>query len=355
MTRARVALLGAGRAGGALHLPLMVQLADLFEVAAVVDPDLPRAQALASRHGGVPAVCELAEVVGRVDGVVVATPWHAHTTGVLQALARGAAVLCEKPLTLRPSELDLLSAAHAEPDRVVSVGCHKRFDAALRQLAAAVPASRARQVLLTVHDPNAPDLLDHLSIPAPRLAGPEPPDEDLGDVLGEDAPPSTRFAYRHTVGGSLIHWIDWVGGYLDDVDLSLSGHLHAACLTDDGRAVTAVWQPSSQMEVLMTYRRVPPHVPYSEQLQVLSDDAVHRARLPAPYDRDAPSVYSKEVARAAGTDRTVRSSAPGERSFLLQLRTWHARLAGHATTGPSDLRRAARDLRVALELVLSAR
>lgn len=57
-----------------------------------------------------------------IDAVVVATPDHWHKTMVLEALAAGKDVYCEKPLTYRSSEgLEIVAAAH-QTGRIVQVG-----------------------------------------------------------------------------------------------------------------------------------------------------------------------------------------------------------------------------------------
>jgi len=61
-----------------------------------------------------------------VDAVLIATPDHWHAPLVLEALAAGKDVYCEKPLTHKPGEGQALINANAVHRRVVQVGTQQR-------------------------------------------------------------------------------------------------------------------------------------------------------------------------------------------------------------------------------------
>jgi len=63
-----------------------------------------------------------------VDLVVVGTPPATHAEVVLQALAAGKHVVCEKPFALRVDEVDAMLAAAASNDRVITVYQSRRWD-----------------------------------------------------------------------------------------------------------------------------------------------------------------------------------------------------------------------------------
>lgn len=106
-------------------------------LAAVVDADRTRAQAIADEHG-----CEVftdpADLVGRVDMVSIAvpTPYHHRTARML--LSAGIHCLIEKPITSTLEEADDLIALADARGLVLQVGHIERFSAVYRALAARV-------------------------------------------------------------------------------------------------------------------------------------------------------------------------------------------------------------------------
>src|SRR3954470_11825050 len=100
--RLRVVVAGLGRVALAIHLPLLREMADRFEVVGLVDVDRERAQWVATRDADGRWALTLSDLLDggapEVDAVLCATPWHTHADVVLGALDRGLAVLCEKPL-----------------------------------------------------------------------------------------------------------------------------------------------------------------------------------------------------------------------------------------------------------------
>src|SRR2546423_8213736 len=95
------------------------------EIVGVVDAYKGRVERAVERTGG------RAKVYGTyhdllaqksIDAVVVATPDHWHSRIVLDAIAAGKDVYCEKPMTYRASEgLEIINAARAA-SRIVQVG-----------------------------------------------------------------------------------------------------------------------------------------------------------------------------------------------------------------------------------------
>ena len=77
-----------------------------------------------------------------VDVVVIGTPDHWHTKMLLDAVAAGKDVYCEKPLTLTVDEGKLLRDRVGSSDRVVQVGTWQRSDWRFRKAAEMVRAGR---------------------------------------------------------------------------------------------------------------------------------------------------------------------------------------------------------------------
>ncbi|MFE6978973.1 Gfo/Idh/MocA family protein [Streptomyces sp. NPDC057682] len=76
---------------------------------------------------------------GRVDGVVVTLPNHAHAPVVADALRAGVHVCCEKPLTVAAEDARHLTALAEEYDTTLFTAFHRRYNTHVRDLAARLP------------------------------------------------------------------------------------------------------------------------------------------------------------------------------------------------------------------------
>ena len=138
----RVGVVGVGLIGED-HVRRLTTVVDGASVTAVTDVDSGRADAVAKQYG-VPAVHPSGEDViadPAVDAVVVASWGPTHEQYVLAAIAAGKPVFCEKPLaTTREACERVLAAETARGRRLVQVGFMRRYDAAYRDVKAAVAA-----------------------------------------------------------------------------------------------------------------------------------------------------------------------------------------------------------------------
>jgi predicted dehydrogenase len=125
--RIRVAYIGCGARAHELMAAMMAH--PQFEIAAVCDAYQGRVERAVERvketRGAAPRILkDYREAIAdkSIDAVVVATPDHWHKTMVLDALAAGKDVYCEKPLTYRSSEGPEIIAAAKRTGRIVQVG-----------------------------------------------------------------------------------------------------------------------------------------------------------------------------------------------------------------------------------------
>lgn len=137
MTRPRVAIVGAGI--GAQHLDGYVANPGLFEVGVICDLDAARAAPLCARANA-EHVASLAETLTRpdVDIVDICLPPQLHKGAILDVLAAGKHVVCEKPLVGSLADLDAIEAAAAGTDRLVMPVFQYRFGQGLGQLVALI-------------------------------------------------------------------------------------------------------------------------------------------------------------------------------------------------------------------------
>jgi predicted dehydrogenase len=119
MSRLRVALVGAGRAG-ALHAGNLADYAARAELVAVVDERREAAGALGPAAG-------LDQALKRCDAVVISTPTFTHRDLAVRAAEAGMHVFCEKPMALTPAECDEMIDAAARADVMLQIGFMRRF------------------------------------------------------------------------------------------------------------------------------------------------------------------------------------------------------------------------------------
>lgn len=119
MTAPVIALVGCGAIADAFYLPALEKRRDLLPSLVVVDKDAARAEAVGARLGARATAGDYRDVVGEVQGAIVATPHHLHAPLTLDFVAHGAHVLSEKPLCRTAYEVDeIVSAAAANRVRV---------------------------------------------------------------------------------------------------------------------------------------------------------------------------------------------------------------------------------------------
>jgi scyllo-inositol 2-dehydrogenase (NAD+) len=119
MSRLRVALLGAGRAGS-VHAGNLADYAARVELVAVVDERREAAEALGPSAG-------LDEALERADAVVISTPTFTHRDLAVRAADAGKHVFCEKPMALTVVECDDMIAAAERTGVVLQIGFMRRF------------------------------------------------------------------------------------------------------------------------------------------------------------------------------------------------------------------------------------
>ncbi len=125
-------MIGVGSLGQH-HARLYAALPEAHLVA-VVDRDGDRARLVGSRHG-VPGFGDLTELPDDLEAVSVAVPTVAHAEVTEVCLARGLAVLVEKPMAPSVSEAESMAAAAIKAGRLLLVGHTERFNPAYRAVA----------------------------------------------------------------------------------------------------------------------------------------------------------------------------------------------------------------------------
>jgi hypothetical protein len=333
-----LALVGAGKVAHAAHLRELRDLPGELRLAAVVETDPARIAAVRQSGFGDARICGSVAEAARAGAraALVCTPWWTHREVVTECLAAGLPVLCEKPVSLDPAEIDELAAAESRTGLPVTAGYMKRHDPVVRLFLdhCRDHLDRARRFTVDIHDPNAPHQVAHLMPYDPPPFGPQPVParEALARALGPGSTDAQREAYARGLGGSLIHQVNLVHAALAGSGLELYGRLLHADGWARGAGVSCRWRPDDALVVDMTHQRVPGHRRYREVLEFTAEDGVATLTLPSPYARDESATLTVETwdARGGLTERRVHTAEPGHTGFRRQLVAWAGRLSGES-------------------------
>ncbi|MFY0406460.1 Gfo/Idh/MocA family protein [Solicola sp. PLA-1-18] len=157
----RIGLAGVGRIG-AFHASTLAELDEIDQVV-VADHFPDPARALADKEGyGFAA--DVDELLGQVDGLVVATSTPGHAPLVRAGVAAGVPTFCEKPVAATLEETLELAALVEASSVPVHVGFQRRFDAGYQRVRAAVESGElgfVHTIRAQTHD-QAPPAAEYL-------------------------------------------------------------------------------------------------------------------------------------------------------------------------------------------------
>jgi predicted dehydrogenase len=136
VTRVKVGVIGAGM-WGKNHVRTAATLAE-GELAAVCDTDPKVRERVARQHPGVHVTAEAADLLGRVDAVIIAAPAATHARLASQCIAAGKPCLVEKPFALSVRDAEDVARAAAAARVPVVAGHLLLFHPAVERLRALV-------------------------------------------------------------------------------------------------------------------------------------------------------------------------------------------------------------------------
>jgi len=121
----KIAILGVGRLG-AFHAKVLSELPDVTELR-INDADASRAATLATELRAKHAA-SIDEALEGADAAVIVTPTGTHAELILQALGRGLAVFCEKPIALDLASTERVVEQVERTKGRVQIGFQRRFE-----------------------------------------------------------------------------------------------------------------------------------------------------------------------------------------------------------------------------------
>ncbi|WP_024365517.1 Gfo/Idh/MocA family oxidoreductase [Arthrobacter sp. TB 26] len=124
----RIGLIGSGWMG-AFHAESVARRVPGAELAAIADPNVESAAALATTLGAGKVTADAADILAdpEIDAVIIASPARFHSSLIAQAANAGKHVFCEKPAGQGLDELDAALAAVEAAGVHFQIGFNRRY------------------------------------------------------------------------------------------------------------------------------------------------------------------------------------------------------------------------------------
>jgi predicted dehydrogenase len=159
LARPRLGFLGVGWIGR--HRMQAILGTGAVDVAAIADPSPEMAAEAGKLAPDAKLVSTLDDILDLgVNGVVIATPSALHAEQSIQALERGVAVFCQKPLGRNVAEVQAVVDAARQADRLLCVDLSYRFTEGMRRIREIVSSGELGHIYavdLVFHNAYGPD------------------------------------------------------------------------------------------------------------------------------------------------------------------------------------------------------
>ena len=125
--RIRIGVIGCGAIADLFHLPVLANHPATRNGIALADPSQARLEEMSKKYTPAVTVGDYADLLGHVDGVLIATPPKFHFPIAKFFLENNIPVLCEKPLTEDAEEARELRVISERTDTALAVNQTRRF------------------------------------------------------------------------------------------------------------------------------------------------------------------------------------------------------------------------------------
>ncbi len=322
MPRIRIGVVGCGLIAQMMHIPHLVELDELYELAALCDVSPGTLAFVGDRYRVARRHADWRRLLEEpLDAVLIATP-GSHAPVALAALRAGKHVLTEKPMCYTRREADELVGTVATTGRTLMVAYMKRYDpgyrAALEALPAVLPGLRYVQV--TVFHPSERaqaghhDIRRFRDVPADVLAR-LTADEDalIREAIG-DFGPRERVAFAEGLLSTLVHDVNAVRGLLGEPAEVVATEFWAGA-----ESVVSLWRYPQGFRVVVSLQYLWDLADYREEIGLYAPGARLRLCFPSPFFRNEPTpvVVSGMDGEAAWEKRIVASHREAFKEELL--------------------------------------
>lgn len=131
MSPIKTGVVGVGKMGE-YHVGVLSELPEA-ELVGIADIDETRAESIGKKYG-IPHYARCADMIGRVDAIVVAVPTSAHYSVAKEFLAAGVHVLLEKPCANKLQDARELFDLAGKKRLTLHIGHIERFNGAVQEL-----------------------------------------------------------------------------------------------------------------------------------------------------------------------------------------------------------------------------
>jgi predicted dehydrogenase len=339
MTALRVGVVGLGEVAQVVHLPILEQLPELYELTAVCDISPTLLKLVGDRYGVERRYADFEEMVAEtsLDCVLVLNSDEYHCDCVVAALDHGLHVLVEKPMCLSPREAERIIEARDRSGCQVMVGYMRRFAPAFEQAVQRLPEIGPIRYV-RVHDIIGRNQL--MIDPTARVVRPD-------DI------PRSAMEERWARGSALVREA------LGDVPAVLGGTYRLLCglgshdlsamreLLGRPRGVTAArqWRDGGYIVALLEYdgylatyeTGVDEQRRFDAHIEVYGETSSLRVQYDTPYIRHLPTTLVLERTDGDGYERSVVRPDLKD-PYTHELEHFHAKVSGGGPvkTGPED-------------------
>lgn len=339
MKKLRVGIVGLGEVAQIIHLPVLQDLPDRYQVTAVCDISAGLLQRIGDRYAVAHRYSAASELIATedLDCVFVLNSDEYHAECVIAALKRGLHVLVEKPMCLSPQEAAAIIRARNEAGTSVMVGYMRRFAPAFEKAREQIEAM-GRINYVRVHD-----IIGRNQLMIDQTVTVDRPNDIPGHLM-EDRWARGRKLVEEAVGSVPD---DLAGVYrllcgLGSHDLSAMRELLgpprkvvAARQWRGGRFITALLEYD---DFMVTYETgVDDQLRFDAHIEVYGEHSTLRVQYDTPYIRHFPTVLVSEETSGDAFARTVTRPHLKD-PYTHELEYFHDVVTegGSPKTGPED-------------------
>ena len=328
----RIGVAGLGAVAQSVHLPLIRRRWDLFELVAVADLSATTAAAVGEQFGvgSEHRYTDLVEMLEgeQLDGVLLLTS-GSHGTPALEAITRGVAVFCEKPLAFSLAEIDLLERAEADAGRpMLLLAYMKEYDAATRVAQERLAELGAlRFVDVEVLHPTGPSQLAFANLHPPARDVDRAVIDELiardsaviDSAIGASAAAEHGGLYANVVLGSLIHDISLLRHLVGEIERVDRVDLWGDPAEGDPGSIEISGSFASGARVHFGWHYLPDYPRYRETVRLHLERGSLELEFTVPYLLNAPTELSVTSSRGdAQSVELVRDVSEAFETELVQ-------------------------------------
>lgn len=307
MSKLRVGVIGLGEVAQVIHLPIIEQLSEQYELAAICDISPGLLKRIGDRYRVERRHTDFHELIaaGDLDCVFILNSDEYHAEGTIAALDAGIHVLVEKPMCLSPREAEEIIAARDRSGKTVMVAYMRRFAPAFNEAVERLPElgeiryarvhdviGENRLIVDQTWNVDRPDDIPQEAVDAKWARRSELVKEALGDV-----PPELEWTYGLLCG-------------LGSHDLSAMRELLGR---PEKVAAAKMWRSGGYIVALLDYgdfvvtyeTGVDDQLRYDTYLEVYGASGTMKVQYDTPYVRHFPTTLHLETTQGDAYERSV--------------------------------------------------